>query len=64
MWNPEFWSLESGKQLKESGIQVPLTKNLESKTVLDFLTQYNAWGDYNVYRDKLYFIRFLMLCVT
>ena len=26
MWNPESWALEFGIQLKESGIQVPLTK--------------------------------------
>ena len=50
--NAESWALESRIQLKESGIQVPLTKNPEnrtwnpestawnpeSKTVLDFLT--------------------------
>ena len=27
LWNPESWALESGKQLKESGIQVSLTTN-------------------------------------
>ena len=27
--NPEFWDLESGIQLKEYRIQVPLIKNLE-----------------------------------
>ena len=44
-WNPESRALESGIQLKESGIQVALTKdpestawNPESKTVLDFLS--------------------------
>ena len=33
-WNPESWALQSGIQLKESGIQVPLTKteNQESWT--------------------------------
>ena len=32
LWNPESWALESGIQLKESGIQVPLATNLESST--------------------------------
>jgi len=54
LWNPESWALESGIQLKDSGIhqrlesgtQFPLTKNPkfsswnpESKTVLDILTE-------------------------
>ena len=30
MWNLESWALESGIQLNESGIYVPLTENLES----------------------------------
>ena len=29
-WNLNSWDLESGIPLKESGIQVPLTKNPES----------------------------------
>ena len=51
MWNPKSWALESGIQLKESGIALAIgnqsqrlesiTWNLESKTVLDSLT----WGE-------------------
>ena len=54
-WNPESKALESGIQLKESGIQVPLTKNQESlalaqefKIVLDSL----SWGDFLFLRDN------------
>ena len=31
-WNLKSWALDSGIQLKESGIQVLLTKNSESST--------------------------------
>ena len=50
-WNPESWALQSGIQLKESGIQVTLVKTenqeswintVESKTVLDFLTRVSS----------------------
>ena len=50
-WNPESWALQSGIQLKESGIQVTLAKTenqeswintVESKTVLDFLTRVSS----------------------
>ena len=65
LWHLESWALESGRQLKESGIQISLIKNPESsawnpestlwnpesKTVLVYLT----WGVCFLDKKKLFF---------
>lgn len=38
MWNPESWALESGVQLKESGIPLVIgSENPSSKTGIEYL---------------------------
>ena len=66
IYGEESWTLESRIELKESGIQVPLTKNPEirpkttarnpeSKTFLDFLVQTGATYNKRQVRDEDYF---------
>ena len=40
LWNPEYWSLEPGKQLKESGIQLTFGIRNPSSTDKDDGIQY------------------------
>ena len=69
LWNPESWGLESGKQLKESGILLKIGFKNPSFIDKEYVIQYSefkpfldsrAWGNYRNRQMSLVFPKFIL----